>query len=723
MAIIQPSEPRPAPVIIADIENLVQTNGFIYCFAYMVLSSLWTRTDQLADIDWNARPNPAELTLVLGLMVKQPLHFSPIPTEQVARQQAVTTYALLEELHQAHIYQPHHHDTDHHPNHQTTDAEPQSFGNWMNTGQRMVESIFYGGAGAYDFQYLEMAPKRYKYDQPWLAKHLNTNLDVIVTIAHHLKHLAQTRVSQITAAKSFVQFALQLLNALSFTLDDLRHIDTKAVDAFLTFFTLTPGTVNQDFNSIGSYNAAHSHPIIDIGDNRLFLPIFNNLAESIYESPYYWMLEDAAYKNLALDHRGTTTEEIASELLGKVFGYDKVYRGLKISTGPHDITDIDAFAWAGNTAVILQAKSKKLTVASRQGKKDNLTSDFQKAIQESFIQGLTARTSLLNSRGFPQLDTRDSDELCEGVDEAYILCITGDHYPAIAVQSRAYLHKDAADPYPIAMSIFDLDIVTFYLTEPEELLYYLRQRSIYADHFISDSEMALLGFHLSNKLFPSEQTDSELINSSFAQLVDANYPVARGHWPKTDSAERLFHRWKNEWFDELIHAIKASGHARVIDILFLLYDLAGDAADNITNTIEAIQAKTRLDGQIHDVSFPISRHNTGVTFVSLGPPLTTSRRQDLERQFNLVALARKHKSRADEWLGLASVPGSARAFDMIWYSKEPWQPDSELDELVGLMLKPGTFVKADGLKVGRNDPCPCGSGLKFKRCHDKLRFN
>ena len=22
-------------------------------------------------------------------------------------------------------------------------------------------------------------------------------------------------------------------------------------------------------------------------------------------------------------------------------------------------------------------------------------------------------------------------------------------------------------------------------------------------------------------------------------------------------------------------------------------------------------------------------------------------------------------------------------------------------------------------KVGRNDPCPCGSGLKYKRCHGK----
>jgi len=30
-----------------------------------------------------------------------------------------------------------------------------------------------------------------------------------------------------------------------------------------------------------------------------------------------------------------------------------------------------------------------------------------------------------------------------------------------------------------------------------------------------------------------------------------------------------------------------------------------------------------------------------------------------------------------------------------------------------------TFIR-DGVKVGRNDPCPCGSGKKFKQCHGKL---
>jgi len=34
-------------------------------------------------------------------------------------------------------------------------------------------------------------------------------------------------------------------------------------------------------------------------------------------------------------------------------------------------------------------------------------------------------------------------------------------------------------------------------------------------------------------------------------------------------------------------------------------------------------------------------------------------------------------------------------------------------------VKPETFVR-HGDKVGRNEPCPCGSGKKYKHCHGRL---
>ena len=46
---------------------------------------------------------------------------------------------------------------------------------------------------------------------------------------------------------------------------------------------------------------------------------------------------------------------------------------------------------------------------------------------------------------------------------------------------------------------------------------------------------------------------------------------------------------------------------------------------------------------------------------------------------------------------------------------EPSAPE-EGGEQVALAQKP---VRT-GPKVGRNDPCPCGSGKKYKQCHGKL---
>jgi preprotein translocase subunit SecA len=35
----------------------------------------------------------------------------------------------------------------------------------------------------------------------------------------------------------------------------------------------------------------------------------------------------------------------------------------------------------------------------------------------------------------------------------------------------------------------------------------------------------------------------------------------------------------------------------------------------------------------------------------------------------------------------------------------------------GAGVNPETRVKSDREKIGRNDPCWCGSGKKYKKCH------
>jgi preprotein translocase subunit SecA len=45
--------------------------------------------------------------------------------------------------------------------------------------------------------------------------------------------------------------------------------------------------------------------------------------------------------------------------------------------------------------------------------------------------------------------------------------------------------------------------------------------------------------------------------------------------------------------------------------------------------------------------------------------------------------------------------------------------DEEGSEMPAPPAQPATFVREEP-KVGRNDPCPCGSGKKYKQCHGKL---
>jgi len=43
-----------------------------------------------------------------------------------------------------------------------------------------------------------------------------------------------------------------------------------------------------------------------------------------------------------------------------------------------------------------------------------------------------------------------------------------------------------------------------------------------------------------------------------------------------------------------------------------------------------------------------------------------------------------------------------------------FEEDDEID-----LLEPGITIRRSSPKVGRNEPCPCGSGKKYKKCHGR----
>jgi preprotein translocase subunit SecA len=56
---------------------------------------------------------------------------------------------------------------------------------------------------------------------------------------------------------------------------------------------------------------------------------------------------------------------------------------------------------------------------------------------------------------------------------------------------------------------------------------------------------------------------------------------------------------------------------------------------------------------------------------------------------------------------------------MLAAAESPPPAAPGLDTAAGAMVGAAPFVRGDR-KVGRNEPCPCGSGKKFKHCHGAL---
>jgi hypothetical protein len=697
--------------VIDKIEAVTRQPGFIYTLALILLRDLFFSPDEAAEVNWHDHLNFQEITFLAGLLVKSEISFS-IPAEEDSAQWFEEIYRFFDELHKKH----HEHFIKELEKRIETGMrveDPEAdYRRTFGSGMMMTEPIFYGGSGAYDFQYLEFATEKYAADKSWIRQHVGIDVADMGRIARELKGLHEYKYNSQPALKrgEFSKLCTAALSIFCFEKNELQQFGAETVSAFLKAFSLIPGKVNSSLRLPGQFNQLQSNPIVQLPDGRYFLPVEFNLSEAIYECPFFWMNADCSYVAEALLHRGRFAEKATANLLRRVFDAPNVYTAVEIKKSKtQTVTDIDVLAVVGNKAVIAQVKSKRLTEVARIGDETCLAADFKLAVQEAYDQALLSRRALLDRNSKLFVGGKEI-LLNESIDEAYILCITLDHYPAVMHQVDVYLRKQAADPFPVAISLFDLDMLAFYLADPFEFAYYLRQRTALSDYYKADTEMSLLGMHLKQKLFKDKEADSEVVDSTFAQLVDANFPVLRGSVPRTAAADKLHHQWKNADFQILVDQAKSTNEPRFADVVFFLYDLAGNGADGLIQTLKLLKRKTAADHRTHDARMPFSDSRAGITIVS-----EPSSPAALQKTLLGLSKLAKYKSKADVWLGLGCLAVSDRLVDAMVFSKEPWKPDPVLEDLSKHLR--GKPMLPSGKKVGRNQLCPCKSGKKYKYCH------
>lgn len=718
------SRARPGPhkterteaAVFANIAELCSSPGYVHALAYICHRDNFIEYDtemklpDTAKLFTQGRLIRTEITTLIGLVVKNKI--DPTLPEPVVMQSYIDrTDALMDELHAA-IGAPMLENID-----ALISGEADETAS--HRGAVLREAIFYGGESAYSFQYRDFSTEKYGKDDEWLRRKKGFGIQTATAV---VRAIGERQDINVMAARRAMPpndpASWTILPGFFLSAEELvvaSGIGLEEVQAVLRAFTHFGN--NSTFSDASAFNAVSATPLIPMPDGRVLLFQYYSLVEALYESPFYWMAQDDSYKNTAAKHRGEFTETIASSCLEKVFGADNVRSNVSLFSGKHRVGEIDTLVTFGDRVVIVQAKSKKLTLEARKGNDGQIRADFQKAVADAYDQGIACARHIL-SGDVVLRDVHDSDVAFKWKPkEVFLLNVVSDHYPALSFQVNKFLKHEVTEGIwpPFVMDVFLLDAMTEMLASPLRLLGYIRQRVLHADRLHLAHELVALSFHLKENLWFSAERDVVVLGDDISADLDLAMTVRREGVPGNKTPYGILTRFAGTSFERLIQQIEQMGDPATIDLGFLLLALGGDTCRHLAHGIKEVTRRSKHDGRPHDLTISIDETGEGICLHCNPAPLN-----EATRRLQAHCHMRKYSLRAHKWFGLClDTDESIRVGVTLDF---PWQRSDDMDQLTRPMRSHpgrstnGPVQKWPRTRMGRNEACPCGSGLKYKKC-------
>lgn len=701
--------------VFQDLVSVASEKGYVHavaalCFRDNTMGYSGSITaDDLLSRHTSSRLIRTEISTLIGAMLRSPID-STLPDPWEIQSMMDRTEALLSELHECLLV-----------------PMKAAFGTRaaaidpFSSGPVLREPVFYGAESAYDFQYVEFTPPKYQPDNEWISANKGFNIEDAVRVAVCIGSYQNEKLNKtLDRLKDIDPSQWTMLPAYIFTsreIADVSGLEEKVVETVIEAFLIPDGSVRENFLSVGDFNGINAYPIIRLDDGSLLLFQYYALLEAIYESPFYWMVADKRYLNKATENRGEFTERFSADKLSKVFGDNRVFKNINITKDKRNILgEIDVMVRFSDRIIVLQAKSKKMTIESRRGNDLMMKEDFRKAIQNSYDQAWLCSTLLLDDGSI--LINSDGNEIKKPskIKKIYIMCVVSEHYPALSFQSRQFLSTNSSDAIsnPYVGDIFLLDALAEMLESPLQFLSYLERRTGYNDRVLSSHELAVLSFHLKNNLWFDDEADLVSLGDDVSVDLDVAMMVRRRGVPGRATPDGVLTRTRNTVIGRLVEQIEKREDPLSVDLGFLLLTLSENTIREISRGIVSIVKMTRADKGYHDISVGIA-DDTGITIHSgyESDEVAFGRlRAHCER--------RKCLGKASSWFGLFLQPGTVIPKFGIKIDY-PWVESKQFENAIGQAVptrRPRILAQnGRGLrKIGRNEPCYCGSGKKYKVC-------
>jgi hypothetical protein len=662
---------RSEQEIFEDLFGLCGAPGYVHALSMLCFRDNFIRfgrelkAEDMQHLFSLSRLIRTEITTLVGLLITRPIDFSH-PGLDVLQHYIHRTEALLAELHDsmgAVMFN----------DMLGAGALPKPPAGPDLSGSALREPIFYGGESAYGFQYRDLAEKKYGADDPWLLAKMGFSIGearktvaAVAAVQDRKMKVAQqalhsTPRASWTMLPGFVFGAAEVAERANVAIGTVERV----LDAFA-------------FPGGDAYNAASGTPLLwkETGEYVLFQQY--SLFAALYESPFFWLGADKKYEPTALANRGRFTEAFALERLEKVFGTAHVYPNVDVwKSKGEKLGEIDVLVLFGDRAIVLQAKSKRLTLEARKGNDLQIKDDFKKAIQQSFDQAHLCGTALVRPNPILTDSQGNAISLRQPLKVVYPVCIVADHYPALSFQARQFLRTQAAARLaaPLVTDVFALDAMTEMLESPLRLLSYLELRARFGDKLMSSHELTLLSYHLKRNLWLNNNHDLVVFQDDIAADLDIAMGARREGLPGARTPNGILTWIRNTAVGRIISEIEALPEAFTIDLGLLLLELSQKTLETLNRGIRQITAETERDGKLHDITVGLATWSAGLTIHCSPGDLLNA-----QNSLRVHCERRKYAQKAERWFGLAIRPDGSPLFGLK--QEFPWAQDVQMDELM-----------------------------------------
>jgi hypothetical protein len=710
--------------IFNELKYLCSTPGFIHVIAFFCFKDTFIHTtgegltaETLSQQFDKTRLSRTELSSLIGLMCKSNVMLEPLPIDQLQRL-ANTTWHLLEELH--HSFYSSIEIRNYTEEKQEADLTRSSF---------MREAIFYAGEGVFKHQYRDLSKIRYQSDFQWILENKGFEFDGVAKVFRAIEELQINKINLlVNEAKSLTLD--NYLPMFQFTIDDISglcKIELNQIKSIIEVFSSCPNEGMDSFNSIDDFNHKNAFPILKLEENSYISFQSYSLWESQYESPFFWFNSDKKYKSIASKNRGAYTEDFTAERLSKVFTEGNVYTNIDIFDGKNKAAEIDVLVVFGETAIVIQAKSKKLTIEARKGNSQKLEEDFKKAVQDAYDQAYLC--SMLIERKDIILKDVDGNALKinNKFETIHPICIVSDYYPALASQAREFLKFKTTDKIktPYVMDVFLIDLLCEILETPLFFLDYIKKRADFGASILSNHELVILSTYLKQNLYFQDNPDLVMLEDDISADLELAMLARREgeNAPAIPPGILTIHQGTH--IGSIIDDIKCSENYGLLNLGYHFLALCGESIDMLNDAIDQMINLYDRDKKHHDITVPLLEEKTGLTI-----HCNDERPDAAYKKLVIHCEKRKYSVKADTWHGVCFSP-TKKHFNFATYHASDWEKSSDMDDLVSdlpsinsthkikggkvdFSKKNATPVKNE--KIGRNKKCPCGSDKKHKRC-------